>query len=83
MTKKESLNLTIILFFRLEIREETSKSCDIVCDSQLLFCFLQVKDLEVELETTKEKSKENLQHALSLEKERITKMQWDMEELRR
>lgn len=43
----------------------------------------KVKDLEVELETTKEKSKENLQQALSLEKERVTKMQWDMEELRR
>ena len=39
--------------------------------------------MEVELETTKEKSKENLQQALSLEKERITTMQWDMEELRR
>ncbi|KAJ8421930.1 hypothetical protein Cgig2_031347 [Carnegiea gigantea] len=43
----------------------------------------KVKDLEVELETTKEKYKENLQQALSLEKERITKMQWAMEELRR
>ncbi|KAH9614580.1 hypothetical protein KSS87_014011 [Heliosperma pusillum] len=43
----------------------------------------KVKDLEVELESTKEKSKETLQQALSLEKERITKMQWDMEELRR
>ncbi|XP_021769365.1 PX domain-containing protein EREL1-like isoform X2 [Chenopodium quinoa] len=42
----------------------------------------KVKDLEVELETTKEKSRENLQQALSLEKERVTKMQWDMEELR-
>ncbi|KAL2928314.1 PX domain-containing protein EREL1 [Bienertia sinuspersici] len=42
----------------------------------------KVKDLEVELDTTKEKSKENLQQALSLENERITKMQWDMEELR-
>jgi len=39
--------------------------------------------LEVELETTKEKYRENLQQALSLEKERITKMQWAMEELRR
>jgi len=36
-----------------------------------------------ELESTKEKYKENLQQALSIEKERITKMQWDMEELRR
>ncbi|XP_074276582.1 PX domain-containing protein EREL2-like [Silene latifolia] len=43
----------------------------------------KVKDLEVELESTKEKNKETLQQALSLEKERITKMQWDMEELRR
>lgn len=43
----------------------------------------KVKDLEVELETTKEKYKENLQQALSLEKERITKMQWAMEDLRR
>lgn len=39
--------------------------------------------MEVELETTKEKYRENLQQALSLEKERITKMQWAMEELRR
>ncbi|KAL8162027.1 hypothetical protein V2J09_013516 [Rumex salicifolius] len=43
----------------------------------------RVKDLEVELDTTKQKSKENLQQALSIEKERVTKMQWDMEELRR
>ncbi|GAB2284926.1 hypothetical protein Dimus_019379 [Dionaea muscipula] len=43
----------------------------------------KVKDLEVELETTRQKSKENLQQALLIEKERVTKMQWDMEELRR
>jgi len=49
-----------------------------------LYCLLlQVKDLEVELAATKEKGKENLQQALLLEKERITKMRWDMEELRR
>ncbi|KAG2700172.1 hypothetical protein I3760_07G220100 [Carya illinoinensis] len=43
----------------------------------------KVKDLEVELETSKQKSKENLQQALLIERERVTQMQWDMEELRR
>ncbi|KAM1573815.1 hypothetical protein ACFX1S_043931 [Malus domestica] len=43
----------------------------------------KVKDLEVELETTRQKSKENLQQAILIERERFTKMQWDMEELRR
>ncbi|KAM1313306.1 hypothetical protein ACFX2F_017344 [Malus domestica] len=43
----------------------------------------KVKDLEVELETTRQKSKENLQQAILTERERFTKMQWDMEELRR
>ncbi|KAK9130640.1 hypothetical protein Sjap_011127 [Stephania japonica] len=43
----------------------------------------KVKDLEVELETTKQKSKENLQQAILSERERFTQMQWDMEELRR
>lgn len=42
----------------------------------------KVKDLEVELEATKQKSKENLQHAILIERERITQMQWDMQELR-
>ncbi|CAN6681691.1 unnamed protein product [Malus baccata var. baccata] len=43
----------------------------------------KVKGLEVELETTRQKSKENLQQAILTERERFTKMQWDMEELRR
>ncbi|XP_024164890.1 PX domain-containing protein EREL1 isoform X2 [Rosa chinensis] len=43
----------------------------------------KVKDLEVELETTRQKTKENLQQAILVERERFTKMQWDMEELRR
>ncbi|XAR69391.1 hypothetical protein NMG60_11000944 [Bertholletia excelsa] len=43
----------------------------------------KVKDLEVELETTKQKSKENLQQAILIERDRVTQMQWDMEELRR
>lgn len=37
----------------------------------------------MELETTRQKNKENLQQAILVERERFTKMQWDMEELRR
>lgn len=37
----------------------------------------------MELEVTKQKSKENLQQAVQIERERFTQMQWDMEELRR
>ncbi|XP_010928331.1 PX domain-containing protein EREL1 isoform X1 [Elaeis guineensis] len=40
----------------------------------------KVKDLEVELEVTKQKSKENLQQAILVERERVTQMQWDMDE---
>ncbi|KAK4427990.1 PX domain-containing protein EREX [Sesamum alatum] len=43
----------------------------------------KVKDLETELESTKKSGKENLEQALSIERERCTQMQWDMEELRR
>ncbi|KAB1204638.1 hypothetical protein CJ030_MR8G012710 [Morella rubra] len=43
----------------------------------------KVKDLEVELKTCKQKSRENLQQALLVERERFTQMQWDMEEIRR
>uniref|UniRef100_A0A7N0ZSR9 PX domain-containing protein n=1 Tax=Kalanchoe fedtschenkoi TaxID=63787 RepID=A0A7N0ZSR9_KALFE len=43
----------------------------------------KVKDIEGELESTRQKSKENLQAALLLERERYTQMQWDMEELKR
>ena len=37
----------------------------------------------MELESTKQKSKENLQQAILNERERFTQMQWEMEELRR
>ncbi|XP_039141859.1 PX domain-containing protein EREL1-like isoform X1 [Dioscorea cayenensis subsp. rotundata] len=43
----------------------------------------KVKDLEGELEVTKQKSKENLQQAIVIERERVTRIQWDMDELRR
>lgn len=42
-----------------------------------------MKDLEVELEVTKQKTKETLEQAIMLERERVTQMQWDMDELRR
>lgn len=43
----------------------------------------KVKDLETELETTKQSKEESLQQAVISERERATQMQWDMEELRR
>ncbi|WCJ30318.1 Phox (PX) domain-containing protein [Euphorbia peplus] len=43
----------------------------------------KVKDLEAELDITKQKNKENLQQAVLIERERLTQMQWDMEELKR
>ncbi|KAF8047005.1 hypothetical protein N665_3267s0006 [Sinapis alba] len=42
----------------------------------------KVNDLEGELETSKQRSKENLEQAILTERERCTQMQWDMEELR-
>lgn len=52
-------------------------------DSVVIFVFTgQVNDLEGELETTKQRSKENLEQAILTERERCTQMQWDMEELR-
>ncbi|KAI3759628.1 hypothetical protein L6452_07575 [Arctium lappa] len=43
----------------------------------------KVKDLEMELETRSQSSKENMQQAISTERERSTHLQWDVEELRR
>ncbi|XP_020547996.1 PX domain-containing protein EREX-like isoform X2 [Sesamum indicum] len=43
----------------------------------------KVKDLETELEFTKKSNKVNLEQALSIERERCSQMQWDVEELRR
>lgn len=41
-----------------------------------------MKDLEVELETTTQNCKDNMEQAVLTERERSTQMQWDMEELR-
>ncbi|GAV75448.1 hypothetical protein CFOL_v3_18927 [Cephalotus follicularis] len=43
----------------------------------------KVKDLEVELETTRDNCKENMQQAVLNERERFTQMQWDLEELKK
>ncbi|WOL13542.1 hypothetical protein Cni_G22312 [Canna indica] len=43
----------------------------------------KVKDLEIELEASEQRGKENLQQAILIERERVTQMQWDMDELRR
>ncbi|KAG7572176.1 Phox homologous domain [Arabidopsis suecica] len=42
----------------------------------------KVDDLEVELEITKQRNKENLEQALMTERQSVTQMQWDIEELR-
>lgn len=44
---------------------------------------MKINDLETELESTKKSAKENLEQAITMEEERITQMQWEMEELRR
>ncbi|XP_052180718.1 PX domain-containing protein EREX isoform X2 [Diospyros lotus] len=43
----------------------------------------KVKYLEVDLETTNQSSKENLQQAVLIERERFTQTQWDVEEMQR
>ncbi|KAG6426049.1 hypothetical protein SASPL_110263 [Salvia splendens] len=43
----------------------------------------KVKDLETELESSKQIGKETLEQALFIERERFTQLQWDMQELGR
>ncbi|XP_010545759.1 PREDICTED: uncharacterized protein LOC104818021 [Tarenaya hassleriana] len=52
-------------------------------DAVRQFMSMKIKDLEVELETTRESCKQGMEHAVLSEKERFTQMQWDMEELRK
>ena len=49
----------------------------------MLALYFQVKDLETELEAMKQTGEESLQQAIINERERVTQVQWDMEELRR
>ncbi|KAL2458774.1 Phox (PX) domain-containing protein [Forsythia ovata] len=43
----------------------------------------KVKDLEIELRTTKQSDKETLEQAILIERERFTQMQWEIDEFRR
>ncbi|KAJ4845503.1 hypothetical protein Tsubulata_013016 [Turnera subulata] len=52
-------------------------------DAVKQYLTIKVKDLELDLETTRENCKENMQQAVLLERERFTQVQWDVEELRR
>ncbi|KAL0906303.1 hypothetical protein M5K25_024786 [Dendrobium thyrsiflorum] len=45
------------------------------------FLARKVKNLEVDLNITKQRSKENLQQAILIERERLTQTQWAMDEL--
>lgn len=47
------------------------------------FLMTKVKDLEGDLENARLKSRETLQQAVLLEREQVTQLQWDLEELRR
>ncbi|KAJ8774089.1 hypothetical protein K2173_009520 [Erythroxylum novogranatense] len=47
------------------------------------FLTTKVKDLEMDLETTRTNCKDNMQQAVFTERERFNQMQWDVEELRR
>ncbi|KAG7631413.1 Phox homologous domain [Arabidopsis suecica] len=47
------------------------------------FLSTKVRDLEVELETTRESCKQGMEKTVLDEKERFTQIQWDMEELRK
>ncbi|CAA7057946.1 unnamed protein product [Microthlaspi erraticum] len=47
------------------------------------FLSTKVKDLEAELETTQESCKRGMEQTVLNEKERLTQIQWDMEELRK
>ncbi|GMH12459.1 hypothetical protein Nepgr_014300 [Nepenthes gracilis] len=58
---------------------ETAKELAMPESSQMT---VNSRIFEAGIETTKQKSKENMQQALLIGKESVTKMQWDMEELR-
>ena len=47
-----------------------------------VFCILKVRDLEGELDGMRRKSRDVLQRAVLLERERVTSLQWELEESR-
>ncbi|XP_044463952.1 PX domain-containing protein EREL2-like isoform X2 [Mangifera indica] len=87
MDQRHKLNRALLTMERRLVTAKTDMEDLIVRLNQEIavkeYLMTKVKDLEVELETSKQKSKENLQQAILSERERFTQMQWDMEELRR
>ncbi|KAK7283092.1 hypothetical protein RIF29_12370 [Crotalaria pallida] len=87
LDQRNKLNRILLTMQRRLVTSKTDMEDLIVRLNQEIaakdFLASKVKDLEVELEATKQKSKENLQQAILIERERFTQMQWDMEELRR
>ena len=47
-----------------------------------VLCILKVRDLEGELDGMRRKSRDVLQGAVLLERERVTSLQWELEESR-
>lgn len=47
-----------------------------------VLCILKVRDLEGELDGMRRKSRDVLQRAVLLERERVTSLQWELEESR-
>ncbi|KAE9586940.1 putative Phox domain-containing protein [Lupinus albus] len=87
LDQRNKLNRILLTMQRRLVTSKTDMEDLIVRLNQEIaakdFLATKVKDLEVELEANKQKSKENLQQAILIERERFTQMQWDMEELRR
>ncbi|XP_019415544.1 PREDICTED: uncharacterized protein LOC109327029 [Lupinus angustifolius] len=86
LDQRNKLNRILLTMQRRLVTSKTDMEDLIVRLNQEIaakdFLATKVKDLEVELEATKQKSKENLQQAVLIERERFTQMQWDMEVLR-
>ncbi|KAI4337305.1 hypothetical protein L6164_015738 [Bauhinia variegata] len=86
LDQRHKLNRTLLTMQRRLATAKTDMEDLIVRLNQEIaakdFLTTKVKDLEIDLETTKQKSKENLQQAILIERERFTQIQWDMEELR-
>ncbi|CAL0305720.1 unnamed protein product [Lupinus luteus] len=86
LDQRNKLNRILLTMQRRLVTSKTDMEDLIVRLNQEIaakdFLATKVKDLEVELEATKQKSKENLQQAVLIERERFTQIQWDMEVLR-
>lgn len=75
-TLKQRLNMA-----RTDVEDLTARLSQELAVRQYLST--KVKDLEIELEAMKQTGEESLQQAIINERERVTQVQWDMEELRR